>query len=188
MEKSILFDTGCSGPDLVYNMKQLNFSPKDVDILFLSHQHWDHIGGLFEVLELNKKIEVFVLKSFSKNLKDEISKRAILKEIEREQEIIKDIYTTGLIRNNPDEQSLILKTIKGIIVITGCSHPGVDKILDIARKHGEIYTIIGGFHEFSEFELLKGIEVIGACHCTKYKEKIKENFSKQFKEIKAGIL
>jgi len=55
IEKSILFDTGCSGPDLVYNMKQLNFSPKDVDILFLSHQHWDHIGGLFEVLELNKK-------------------------------------------------------------------------------------------------------------------------------------
>jgi 7,8-dihydropterin-6-yl-methyl-4-(beta-D-ribofuranosyl)aminobenzene 5'-phosphate synthase len=184
--KKILFDTGCSGPDLIYNMKKLGYNAQEIDILILSHQHWDHIGGLFEILESNKKVEVFVLKSFSENLKNEIRKRAKLREVEHEQEITTNIYTTGLIKNDPDEQSLILKTPKGIIVIVGCSHPGVDKILDIAKKYGKIYAIIGGFHDFSDFEILKDIKLIGACHCTKYKEKIKEKYPEQFREIKSG--
>jgi len=184
--KKIVFDTGCSGPDLLYNLKQLGYRIRDIDILILSHQHWDHTGGLFEVLESNKKIEVFVLKSFSENLKNEIRKRAKLSEVEHEQKIIERIYTTGLIKNNPDEQSLILKTLKGIIVIVGCAHPGINKILEIAKKYGKIYAMIGGFHDFSNFEILRDIKIIGACHCTKYKEEIKERFPKQFKEMKAG--
>ncbi len=184
--KKILFDTGCSGPDMLYNIKKLGYDPKDINILFLSHQHWDHIGGLFEVLESSEKIEVCVLKSFSENLKNEIRKRAKLIEIEHEQEITKNIYTTGLIKNDPDEQSLILKTPKGITVIVGCSHPGVDRILEIARKYGKIYAIIGGFHDFSKLDILEDIEIIGACHCTQHIKEIKQRFPKKFKEMRVG--
>jgi len=184
--KKILFDTGCEGQGLLYNIKKIGFDVKEIDILVLSHQDWDHIGGLFDILNLNNKIEVFVLKSFSENLKNEIRKRAKLTEVEDEQEITKDVYTTGTIKNNPDEQSLILKTNKGIIVLVGCSHPGVDKILDRAKKYGEIYALIGGFHDFSELDILEGIELIGACHCTQYKNEIREKYPRQFKEIKAG--
>jgi len=184
--KKVLFDTGDNGSDLLYNLKKLSYDPQDIDIIVLSHEHWDHTGGLFDVLKENKNIKVFILKSFSENFKNEITKMARLIEIEKEQEIIKNIYTTGLIKNNPDEQSLIIKTINGVIVIVGCSHPGVDRILEIAKKYGKVYAIIGGFHDFSKFNALEGIEIIGACHCTRHKEEIKQRFPREFKEIKAG--
>ena len=185
-DKKVLFDTGCEGPGLLYNIKKLGYNVEDIDIVVISHQHWDHTGGLFDVLNLNDKLEVFVLTSFSEHLKNEIRKRVKLREVENEEKIIENIYTTGLIENNPDEQSLILKTPKGIVVIVGCSHPGVDRILEIARKYGKIYGVIGGFHGFSNFNALEGIEIIGACHCTQYASEIKQRFPKEFKEIRAG--
>ncbi|MCK4521327.1 MAG: MBL fold metallo-hydrolase [Nanoarchaeota archaeon] len=184
--KKVLFDTGCEGPGLLYNIKELGYEVRDINVIVISHQHWDHTGGLFDVLELNNKSEVFVLNSFSEHFKNEIRKRAEIKEIKSEQEITENIYTTGLIKNEPDEQALILKTNKGIIVVVGCSHPGVDKILEIAKKYGKIYAIIGGFHGFSDLDALRDIEIIGACHCTQYMNEIKERFPKQFREIRAG--
>ncbi len=184
--KKILFDTGCEGAGLVYNLKQLGHNTGDIDIVVLSHQHWDHTGGLFNLLELNNDLEVFALKSFSEHMKQEIRKRAKLNEVVNEEKISSDIFTTGIIENNPDEQSLILKTSKGIVVVVGCSHPGVDKILDIAKKYGKIYAIIGGFHGFSNLDSLNDIEIIGACHCTQHIDEIRERFPKQFREIEAG--
>ena len=184
--KKILFDTGCEGLGLLYNIKKLGYKVEDINIIVISHQHWDHIGGLFDILNLNSKLEVFVLKSFSKNLKKEIGKRAKLREVENEQKITENIYTTGLIKNNPDEQSLILKTTKGIMVIVGCSHPGINKILEIAKRYGKVFGIIGGFHNFSDFDVLNDIKIVGACHCTQYINEIKKKFPDQFKEIKAG--
>ncbi len=184
--RKILFDTGCEGNGLLYNLKKLGHDVNDIDILVLSHQQWDHMGGLFDVINLNDKIDVFALTSFSEHLKNEISKRANLELVESEQEISKNVYTTGLIKNNPDEQSLLLKTTKGIIVLAGCSHPGVDKILEIAKEYGKTYAIIGGFHGFSDLDILEGIEIIGASHCTRHINEIKERFPERFKEIKAG--
>ena len=57
LRKKILFDTGCNGVELLFNLKKLGYTPKDFGILFLSHQHWDHIGGLFEILEENKNLK-----------------------------------------------------------------------------------------------------------------------------------
>lgn len=184
--KKILFDTGCEGHGLLYNLNKLENDTKNIDIIVLSHQHWDHTGGLFDLLELNNNVEVFALESFSKHLKGEIRKRAKLKEVNAKQKIIDNVYTTGLISNDPDEQSLILETTKGVIVIVGCSHPGVDKILGIAKDYGKIYAIIGGFHGFNKLDFLEGIAIIGACHCTQHIQEIKERFPKQFREIKAG--
>ena len=68
---------------------------------------------MFEILEENKNLKVFVLESFSSHLKDEIRKKAELIEVKEEKKIFENVYTTGLIENNPDEQSLIVKTKKG---------------------------------------------------------------------------
>jgi 7,8-dihydropterin-6-yl-methyl-4-(beta-D-ribofuranosyl)aminobenzene 5'-phosphate synthase len=167
--KRILFDTGDDPEKLSYNLKKLNKKPEDIDLVVISHEHWDHTGGLNAIINANPKIKVLRVKDFPEPA-----------------QITENIYTTGLIKNSTDEQSLILETNKGIVVIVGCSHPGVDKILEIAKKYGRIYSIIGGFHGFSDFKALEGIEIIGACHCTQYMNKIKERFSKQFREIKAG--
>jgi len=186
--QKVLFDTGDKGKALLDNLKKLGFLAKEIDKIIISHEHWDHLGGLFDLINLQSKATVYVLSSFSEDLKNRIRQKAKLIEITTPKKITKNIYTTGLIKNNPDEQSLILKTSKGIVVIVGCSHPGVGKILEIAQKYGRIQAIIGGLHGFSNFEILKDIEMIGACHCTQYIKEIREKFPGQFQEIKAGDL
>jgi len=167
-QKKILFDTGDNPKKLLYNLKKLKIDPAGIDFLVISHEHWDHTGGLKGILENNPDIKI------------------LMPDSPEPVKITNHILTTGAIKNSPDEQSLILKTNKGITVIVGCSHPGVDKILNIAEKYGKIHAIIGGFHGFSNFDSLKNIEIIGACHCTQHADKIKELYPKQFKEIKAG--
>jgi len=96
------------------------------------------------------------------------------------------IHSTGKLGNSVDEQSLVLETEKGIVVLVGCSHPGLEKILERAKKFGKIHAVIGGFHGFEKFEALEGIEVVAATHCTQQKKKIKELFPSNFKECAAG--
>jgi len=170
--KKILFDTGDKHSGLLYNMKKLGIDPKDIEIVVISHNHWDHTGGLNGFLKENgNKAKVINPDDFSKPNK-----------------ITENVYSTGALDSlmAPKEQSLFIKTKKGLVVIVGCSHPGVDKILDVAENFGRIYAIIGGFHGFSKLERLEGIKIIGACHCTQYMREIKEKFPQQFKEIKAG--
>lgn len=71
----ILFDTGWDAHILLSNMDKLGFSPEEIDILVLSHQHWDHIGGVPTFLNMNPDVDVFIPASFSANLKKEISTR-----------------------------------------------------------------------------------------------------------------
>ncbi len=50
---------------------------------------------------------------------------------------------------HPDDQSLVIKTPKGLILILGCCHAGIINTLEYARERtgiGEIYAIIGGMH------------------------------------------
>ena len=45
-DKTVLFDTGGLGWVLLPNMSLLKLDPKSIDVVVLSHIHWDHIGGL----------------------------------------------------------------------------------------------------------------------------------------------
>jgi 7,8-dihydropterin-6-yl-methyl-4-(beta-D-ribofuranosyl)aminobenzene 5'-phosphate synthase len=52
IKKRILFDTGWSLEPLLHNMEELNINPESIDMLVLSHCHYDHTGGLEGILEL----------------------------------------------------------------------------------------------------------------------------------------
>ena len=57
--KKVLFDTGQSAA-VVSNLSLLGFRPSDLDMLVLSHGHFDHTGGLFHLLQhARKKIPIF---------------------------------------------------------------------------------------------------------------------------------
>lgn len=183
----LLFDTGWDGPLLLRHMKRLNIDPAGIGKIILSHQHWDHIGGLPEVLQANPGPEVYVPASFSENLKREIKNRATLIEIKEPVEISRGIRSTGELGDKVKEQALILDTGNGSYVLTGCAHPGLAAILDTANRYGKVKGIIGGLHDNEEFEGLRGMELIAAGHCTAHREKIKEIFPAEFVEIEVGL-
>jgi len=172
----ILFDTGTNGKILLSNMKKLEIDPLSIEEVFISHLHWDHTGGLSELLKINPNIKKIYLPS-SMGLENEV----VLKE---PTEIHEKIFSTGELEGI--EQSMGVITEKGIVLIVGCSHPYMGTILDTAKKFGKIYAIIGGMHGFSEFELFKDINLICPTHCTQHKKELKEIYPQRYIEGGAG--
>jgi 7,8-dihydropterin-6-yl-methyl-4-(beta-D-ribofuranosyl)aminobenzene 5'-phosphate synthase len=76
------------------------------------------------------------------------------------------------------EQSLVVKTKKGLAVICGCSHPGVGTILEAASRFGRVAALIGGLHGFEEYEVLADLELVCPCHCTQHRAEIMARYPK----------
>jgi len=185
-DETILFDAGWDGNLLLYNMNKLDINPKDIEKIIISHNHWDHAGGISYILNEINNPEVFVLKSFSEKLKKEISTRAKLHEVLGKEKISNKIYTTGELGTTIKEQSLFIETEKGVVVLTGCAHPGIDNILDFIKNFGGIYWIIGGFHDFSNIEYLRDIPMLSPCHCTTHLNEIKRLYPEKYQECSCG--
>ncbi len=171
----ILFDTGASSSVLLYNMKKLNISPEIIESIFISHDHWDHTGGINGFTKYNSNTKLYIPESFS--LLDEIKVNEIIR-VKNAIKISENVYSTGELGGI--EQSLIVKSNDGVVVIAGCSHPGVREIIRAAQKHGEVIALIGGLHGFRDFDIVKNIKLICATHCTQYKEKIRELYKEKF--------
>lgn len=169
----ILFDTGDDGAALLYNMERLGIDPELIGTIVISHAHSDHTGGLAGILEVNKHATIYLPAS----VVGKIPGRKVIS-VSRPLQISDDVLSTGELKNM--EQSLAVKTNRGIVVVTGCSHPGVGIILDAASSLGEIYGIIGGLHGFLDFSRLDGLSLICPCHCTRYKEELEHRFPEQY--------
>jgi 7,8-dihydropterin-6-yl-methyl-4-(beta-D-ribofuranosyl)aminobenzene 5'-phosphate synthase len=177
----ILFDTGADSPTLLHNMKEMGIDAKRIKTIVISHAHGDHTGGLQGILEVNKEAEIYVPASFSGT----IPGRKV-NTVTGPIEISEEAFSTGELKGI--EQSLAIKTDKGILVITGCSHPGVGEIIDAASRFGKVFGIIGGFHGFHDFSRLSGLSLISPCHCTQYKSEILELFPEQCIRCGAGLV
>ena len=179
-DNKILFDAGAKYSVLKNNMDVLGIKPEEIDFIFISHYHKDHYGGLFKFLEENQNttsITVFLPKGFGEREKNRIIKLgASVVETTKLSRLFKNIATTGPMGTNIKEQSMIIMTTKGAVVITGCAHPG---IIDIVRSvrvlTKDIQLVMGGFHllntEVSEIkniikELTKSSNKICPCHCS----------------------
>ncbi len=160
----VLFDAGWDGEILLHNLQL--FGIEDFDMVFLSHHHWDHIGGLNHVISMTSA--VCVPETFSPNLKREIARKAELIVVRNFTYLGDCFYSTGVLSY---EQSLIALGDKGLLV-TGCSHPGLDRILRVAESAGNISVVMGGFHGFDKIGILKKYELVIPCHCTVKKEEI----------------
>jgi len=217
-----LFDTGI-GHSIVANSFVFGKDLRTVRKIFLSHGHYDHTGGLPEVLRLRGKVNVYahphvfldriaVLKEKTKKTKRFVGipfKKGYLESLGADFifntkfiEVEKGIFLTGEVpRKTPfekpdprlftevngkitqdillDDQSLILDSKKGLILILGCAHSGMINIINhvINKTKGKkFYAILGGTHlDFltpeqleESIKSLKKIEVekIGVSHCT----------------------
>jgi 7,8-dihydropterin-6-yl-methyl-4-(beta-D-ribofuranosyl)aminobenzene 5'-phosphate synthase len=178
---SLLFDTGADGPTLLHNMKKLHIDPRDISVIVISHAHGDHTGGLSEILRINGIAELYLPSSFRRAFPER--KVTIVR---GPIQICENVFSTGELGGV--EQSLALKTDEGIFVLTGCAHPGMERILAAAAEFGELYGIAGGFHGFRDFEVLNGLSLICPCHCTVHKQEIRDLFKDKTSECGAGLV
>jgi 7,8-dihydropterin-6-yl-methyl-4-(beta-D-ribofuranosyl)aminobenzene 5'-phosphate synthase len=175
----ILFDTGTKGSILLSNMEKLEIDPKTIEEIFISHNHYDHTGGMSDFLEVNNDVKVYVPPSLGKV---EDARETVI--VEKPLKLHENIFSTGEL--DGIEQSMAIKTEKGIVVVVGCSHPAMSHILQAASAYGELYGIIGGVHGFNEYELFKGMKLICTTHCTQHKAEIKSHYPDEYVEGGAG--
>ena len=176
--RKILFDTGANGKILLSNMEKLRINPKEIEDVFISHLHWDHIGGLRDFLQVNNIVRLWLPSYFpeAENARDAI-------EVKKPRKLYEGIYSTGELEGI--EQSLCIGTEKGIVILVGCSHPKMESIIKTASKFGKVYGIIGGLHS-TKPESLKDLDLICPTHCTQYKAEIKSLYPEKYVEGGAG--
>lgn len=149
-DRTILFDTGSNGRVLLKNMVALGHTPESVDLVFLSHAHWDHLGGLDSILEVNPGATVVVHEGFSKHLIHDLHKLcAELVVVGGDpREIAPGLFSTGMLDSQPGEQAVVVDAGKVTAVISGCAHPGMERIVErtIGFLGKKIDWAIGGFH------------------------------------------
>ncbi|MBC7350342.1 MAG: MBL fold metallo-hydrolase [Candidatus Aminicenantes bacterium] len=149
LEKVILFDCGTKGQILLSNLEKLGLKPEKIEVVVLSHFHHDHTGGLSELLARNSSLEVWLPEFFPNDFKEAIRKKgARVVEVTQPAQICPGALTTGVIEGPIKEQSLVLESDKGLVLITGCAHPGIIKIIESvkSRHKKDIYCVFGGFH------------------------------------------
>jgi len=198
--KTILFDTGGDGSILLANMEKLDINPREIDLVVLSHIHGDHVGGLLNFLKKNPKVVVYLPKSFPNDFKDKVKEYgAKIVEVQEPLKICEKVYSTGELGTWIKEQSLIIHTKKGLIVITGCAHPGIIKIVSKVKDlvKGDLIFVMGGFHLggeskgkiekiVSSFRKLE-VSYVGPCHCSG--DTARQLFKKEYGEnfINVGV-
>mgnify|MGYP000607282346 CR=1 FL=1 len=243
--KYILFDTGTYAKPILFNMKLLQINPSVIDVIVLSHCHYDHTGGLTGILKKIRKEEVpiitypdifrphLVLKPHVMHVgiprkcsKEHIEKlggkwifvkesfniipcviySGEIREIEEFEKSDIELYTVknGELVKDPvrDEVAIAVNTKKGLVIIVGCSHPGIISITKYFKKitgTERIEAIIGGLHlvNANEDRIKKTIEelnnmnvrnlYIGHCTGLRAEAEVLRSFKGNFKKLYSGM-
>lgn len=157
----------------------MGIAPREIDAVVVSHIHGDHTRGLHAVLAENRPIRAYLPDSFPKSFISDVKRRgAEVIAVKRTMKICDGVYTTGEIGDSPPEQSLFVGTERGLVVITGCAHHGIERIVRTVKERfgAEIFLVLGGFHLSGmgrgELEaVIAGMQALGVryvapCHCT----------------------
>jgi 7,8-dihydropterin-6-yl-methyl-4-(beta-D-ribofuranosyl)aminobenzene 5'-phosphate synthase len=190
-------------------MATLGIDPGEIERVVLSHIHGDHTDGLSGLLPMaGDSLTVFVPRSFPARFKEAVQNRAqsfdklrtSLVEVREPREIGDGVYTTGELGTGIIEQSLMVRTDQGLVVVTGCAHPGIVEILRKAKalSGDRVYLVLGGFHLggksrremegiLSEFRRL-GVRKVAPCHCTGEQaiEMLRQEYGEDYLQAGAG--
>jgi 7,8-dihydropterin-6-yl-methyl-4-(beta-D-ribofuranosyl)aminobenzene 5'-phosphate synthase len=175
--RKILFDTGADAEAFFSNLQKFGIRCDEITDVVYSHKHSDHITGCEELItKLKPDSRLFVPKKFP--LK-KLSPHLQIEVVEDFKEIDSEVYSLVLKGGwFLYEQALIIETQKGLVIITGCAHPGIVHLLQEVQKRLKkpIHLVLGGFHLFrnrqghideivSQFKALK-VHSAAPCHCS----------------------
>jgi 7,8-dihydropterin-6-yl-methyl-4-(beta-D-ribofuranosyl)aminobenzene 5'-phosphate synthase len=198
----ILFDTGAHPDTVLRNVRELNIDLSNVPDVILSHHHIDHTAGLVTLRrEYPNALSrahvgkgIFLSREFSKmpTIKaDYESAGGSFIEYDQPREMFPGVWLTGPVPRKypeknyggsdilPEDQSLVIDTDKGLVLISGCGHAGVINTIDYANakiRRAPLHAAIGGFHLYAASDetlawtagKLKefGLQNLLGAHCT----------------------
>ncbi|MDH7479764.1 MAG: MBL fold metallo-hydrolase [Syntrophomonadaceae bacterium] len=165
-----------------------------IDFLFLSHEHMDHLWGLPAVVKYRPDLTIRITSTLNAQSRELISSsghtgRLVVSSPGRIVPIFPGCasvtFNMPIILKIQGEQALFFNLEgKGLVIVTGCCHMGVINLIRFARENLEggdnIYGIFGGLHispfdqwEDEHDELISnlagfGIKKLGCHHCTGY--------------------
>lgn len=182
--EDVLFDTFGDPCLFLRNAQRLNIDFSKIKHIVISHDDWDHISGLWYIINRYKDVVVYICPNFKQEIKDRIVSFGVkIIEVSGLLKIKDNVYSTGQMEDESGgrtiaEQSLIIQSKDRIILITGCAHPGIINIVrNIKERFTEkIHLVIGGLHlkdsgkeqiqEVITQLRMNGIEKIAPMHCT----------------------
>ena len=186
---NILFDADTSPDVIEYNTREMGIDLKNLNYGFLSHYHKDHYGG-FEYVGKIKDLKVFVPPRNTQLLENW---GLVPQEVEEPMQILEDVWSTGPMGFVREQAMGIKVNSIGLVVVVGCSHPGVDsmayKLKNISEE--EIFLVIGGFHNPSKRRLdnLAALSrYISPAHCSgeEAKRYVKKKYPSKYFEVRTG--
>ena len=181
---AVIFDTGGDSSTLWSNIENSGVDIRKLSKIVISHNHWDHTGGLPFILEkTNYKPEVLIPEFDLEEIRSN-NPKAKCTGIKSPRRINETLWSTGQLKGSTSngiihEQSLIITHNDSILLFTGCSHPGIVDIVEKTKKihpNKKIDLVGGGFHLLQSSEeviqnysdKLKILQVkrLAPSHCT----------------------
>ncbi|MGC9365912.1 MAG: MBL fold metallo-hydrolase [bacterium] len=199
---NVLVDAGGRGDILISNLNYYQLTPESIDVVFITHRHLDHYGGLSHFNSGQPDIQYYVPFNFSNQQLDQLVMNSSQIHYLRDYTVITEqVFSTGLLGEEIPEQSVVVDTDSGLVLITGCSHPGliniVEKVNDLFEQ--KIFLVMGGFHLTGQSDdvLLNlaqkldsaGIKYVAPSHCSgdETRKIFKDYFKQRFIEVGVGF-
>ena len=142
--KRILLDTGTDPDVLAHNLAAAGVDVNELDMVVISHNHYDHAGGLARVRSMSPDVPVFVPPNQDFSVGD-------VQVVEDHLQVTSNVFVIRGHSDVPtggisDDLSVVLRSRSGPYVLSTCSHSGVGQIVDrAARVTGEdVYYFSGG--------------------------------------------
>lgn len=173
---SVMLDVGADKMVLEHNAKQLGVVLESVPALVLSHDHCDHMGAMTSVF--HKGLSFYVPKASAKRFARVRRGGIDLHEVKGPVDIVPGVRSIGQMGKRIPEQALLIDGTDGPVLITGCAHMGIAKLVKRATElaGAPMALVLGGFHLFNKkkeeidrviADLRElGVRRVGAGHCT----------------------
>lgn len=184
---TILFDTGADPAALKENLAVLKIDPSTIEAVVISHVHRDHTRGAPGLGAL-PGVRAYTPHTFAEGLKETAALRTAglqLVPVTTATPLFDGFTISEPLRfekadamDDTWEQCLSIDTPEGLVVVVGCSHPGILPMLEqVKRQTGRpLYLVIGGFHLLGHrpTEVRRvatamqtlGVAHVSATHCT----------------------
>ncbi|GEM_PF-776533 len=148
----VLFDTGPDPRVLLVNAARLGVNLSEVEAVVISHRHLDHAGGIAALTPYRDRLRVYV-PAPDRGLAERLRGMGFhVYLVNHTAPVVPGVYAVKPLEA-PSwglyEEGLAVKVDgAGLIVLGGCSHPGIEEIAAQASRDlgAAPFLVLGGFH------------------------------------------